>query len=82
MKNTKEIIPILTAIYCINQTNGKEDTDITNLLKYLFLSCFNSNVNMLMHACIKKTKTDIMPEINELLDKETNYKKYLETHKK
>ncbi len=82
MKNTKEIIPLLTAIYCINQTNSNKDTDITKILEYLFLRCLNSNVNMLMLACIGKTKSEIMPEIDKLLDGETNYKKYLEEHKK
>lgn len=82
MKNTKEIKPVLSAIYCINRTNGNEDADITELLKYLFLSCMDGNVNMLMLACIGKTKDQIMPEINKLLDGETNYKKYLEEHKK
>lgn len=82
MKNTKEIKPVLSAIYCINRTNGNEDADITELLKYLFLSCMDRNVNMLMLACIGKTKDQIMPEINKLLDGETNYKKYLEEHKK
>lgn len=82
MKNTKEIKPVLSAIYCINRTNGNEDADITELLKYLFLRCMDGNVNMLMLACIGKTKEQIMPEINKLLDGETNYKKYLEEHKK
>ena len=59
MKNTKEIIPVLSAIYCINRTNGNEDTYITELLKYLFLRCMNGNANMLMLACVGKTKEQI-----------------------
>lgn len=78
MKNTKEIKPILTAIFCINRTNGYEDTDITELLKYLFLRCMNGNVNMLMLACVGKTKEQIMPEISELLTQETQFNKYKE----
>lgn len=78
MKNTKEIKPILSAIYCINRTNGNEDTDITELLKYLFLRCMDGNVNMLTLACIGKTKEQIMPEINELLACETQFNKYKE----
>lgn len=27
MKNLKELQPILTAVYCINRTNGQEDED-------------------------------------------------------
>lgn len=81
MKNTKEIIPVLTAVYCINQINGNTDDDISNLLKYLFINCTNANVNMLTLACIGRTKESIMPELDELL-KETNYKKYKERKNK
>ena len=82
MKNTKEIIPVLSAIYCINRTNGNEDKDIAELIEYLFLRCMNGNTNVLMLACIGKTKEQIMPEINQLLEGETNYKKFLEIKKK
>ena len=81
MKNTKEIIPILTAIYCTNQTNGNTDTEISNLLKYLFINCTNANVNMLTLACIGKSKESIMPELDEIL-KDTNFKKYMERKNK
>lgn len=81
MKNTKEIIPILTAVYCINQTNGNTDKDISNLLRYLFICCTNSNVNMLTLACLGKSKESIMPELDAIL-KETNYKKYMESKNK
>ena len=82
MKNTKEIIPLLTSVYLINSTNDNENKDITNLLKYLFIKCTNENVNMLTLISIGKTKSQIMPELKELLNKETNYKEYLEAHKK
>ena len=36
MKNLKELQPILTAVYCINRTNGQEDEDIRNLIDYVF----------------------------------------------
>ena len=35
MKNLKELQPILTAVYCINRTNGQEDEDIRNLIDYV-----------------------------------------------
>lgn len=78
MKNTKEIKPILSAIYCINRTNGNEDKDIAELLEYLLLRCMDGNANLLMLACIGKTKEQIMPEINELLTQETQFNKYKE----
>ncbi len=81
MKNTKEIIPVLSAIYCINRTNGNEDKDIAELIEYLFLRCVNGNVNLLMLACIGKTKHQIMPEISELLTQETQFNKYKEGKK-
>ncbi len=76
MKNTKELKPLLTAIYCINRTNGNEDKDIAELLEYLFLKCMDGNTNMLTLACIGKTKKQLMLEINELLNQETQFNKY------
>lgn len=82
MKNMKEIQPILTAIFCLNRTNGHEDKDITLLLDYAFRRLFGANTNMLILACIGQTKEALMPTITELLENETQYKKYLEEHKK
>lgn len=81
MKNTKEMQAILTAIYCINLT-GNKDKDITNLCEYAFIRCTDVNFRMIALQTIGKSKDKIIPEINELLDSETNYKKYLEAYKK
>lgn len=75
MKNTKEILPIISAVYCINITNGNEDKDISKLIKYLLTRCLNSNANLLMLSCLGKTKQDIMPEIEQLLKEETKFYK-------
>lgn len=81
MKNTKEMQAILTAIYCINLT-GSKDKNITNLCEYAFTRCTDINFRMIALPTIGKSKDTIMPEVNELLDGETNYKKYLEAYKK
>lgn len=81
MKNTKEMQAILTAIYCINLTENK-DKDITNLCEYAFTRCTNINFRMIALQAIGKSTDTIMPEINELLDGETNYKKFMENKKK
>ncbi len=81
MKNTKEMQAILTAIYCINLT-GSNDKDITTLCEYAFTRCTDINFRMIGLQTIGKSKDTIMPEINELLDGETNYKKYKENYKK
>ena len=73
MRNTKEIKPILTALYCINFL-GNKDEDIDKIIKYAFNSLFNSNTNLLTLACIGKTKESAMPEILQLLKEETLYK--------
>lgn len=70
MKNTKEIRPILTALYCINFL-GNKDEDIDKILKYAFNSIFDSNTNLLTLACIGKTKEQVMPEIYQLLREDT-----------
>lgn len=82
MRNTKELYSILTAIQCINQTNGHRDEDIANLLKYTSIYITNSNYNMLTLSCIGRTKEEIMPELNKLLGEETKYLKFLERMKK
>jgi len=82
MKNIKELYSILTAIQCINQTNGHRDEDIANLLKYTSIYITNSNYNMLTLSCIGRTKEEVMPELNKLLGEETKYLKFLERMKK
>ena len=55
MKNTKELFPVLTAIFAINRT-GNEDKDITLILDYAFRRFFGGNTNLLMLACLGKQK--------------------------
>ncbi len=81
MKNAKEMQAILTAIYCINLT-GNKDEDITNLCEYGFTRCTNVNFRFIGVQLINQTKEKIMPEINELLNGETQFKKYMEAKKK
>lgn len=78
MKNTKEVITILSAIYCINRTGGHEDEDIDNVLDYAFYRLFGANRNLLMLACIGQTKETIMPQVMAMLEKDTQYKQFLE----
>lgn len=82
MKNTKEIKAILTAILAINQTSEHKDLDIALIIDYAFRRMFESNTNLLTLVCVGKTKEQIMPQITELLELETNYKNYLEEYKK
>ena len=70
MKNTKEIKPILTALYCINFL-GNKDEDKDKILKYAFNSILDSNTNLLMLACVGRTKEQAMPEIYQLLREDT-----------
>lgn len=78
MKNTKEMHALITAVYCINKTNGSEDKDITNLCRYIVLRCMNGNPNMMDILCIGKTKDEILPYLMQILEEETFYKKYME----
>ena len=77
MKHTDEVQSILTAIFAINRTNEHEDKDISLVLDYAFRRFYSSNTNLLTLACIGKTKTQIMPEVTQLLETTTQYKKYL-----
>ena len=82
MKNTKEVKAILTAIFAINRTSEHEDKDITLVLDYAFRRFFGANTNLLMLACVGKTKEQIMPEVMQVLKADTQYEKYLEEYKK
>lgn len=82
MKNTKEIKAILTAIFAINKTSKHEDKDISKILDYAFRRLFESNTNLLLLACIGKSKKDIMPEVMEMLKAETQFNKYMEEKQK
>ncbi len=82
MKHTDEVQPILTAIFAINRTNEHEDKDITLVLDYSFRRLFGANTNLLLLSCIGKSKEEIMPEVMQVLDESTQYKKYLEEYKK
>ena len=81
MKNTKEVQPILTAIFVINRTSGHEDKDISLLLDYAFRRLFGANTNLLLLACLGKTKKQIMPEVMRVLTADTQYEQYLEDYK-
>lgn len=80
MRNTKEIHEILTAIYCLNFV-GNNDKNIRSICDYAFQRIFNSNTNLITLACIGKTQEQILKEVNEMLFKETEYKKYVDWKK-
>ena len=81
MKHTNEIQTILTAVFAINRTSEHEDKDISLVLDYAFRRLFGSNTNLLTLACIGKTKKQILPEVTQLLERNTGYKQYLEEYK-
>lgn len=82
MKNTKEVKAILTAIFVINRTGGHEDKDISLILDYAFRRLFGANTNLLLLACLGKTKEQVMPEVMQVLRADTQYEKYLEEYRK
>ena len=82
MKNTKEVQSILTAIFVINRTGGHEDKDISLILDYAFRRLFGANTNLLLLACLGKTKEQVMPEVMQVLRADTQYEKYLEGYRK
>ena len=81
MKNSKEVLAILTAILCINQTNDHRDDDIAKICDYAFRRLFGSNTNLLILCCVGRSKEEMMPEIMQILEQETEYKKYLEEYR-
>ena len=82
MKHTDEVQSILTAIFAINRTSEHEDKDISLVIDYAFRRLYGSNTNLLTLACVGKTKEQILPEVMQVLESTTQYKKYLEEYKK
>ena len=82
MKHTDEVQAVLTAIFAINRTGEHEDKDISLVLDYAFRRFFGANTNLLILACLGKTKEQIMPEVMKILKSDTQYEKYLEDYKK
>lgn len=81
MKNTKEIQPILTAIFCLNRTDARNEL-INRICDYAFRRLFGANTNLLALACIGQPKEEIEKQVQYLLEQETAFKKYLEEYKK
>ncbi len=80
MRNTKEIQPILTAIFCLNRT-GERNEQIDRICDYAFRRLFGANTNLFSLACVGQSKEAMEQQINELLEKDTEFKKYLEEYK-
>jgi len=81
MKNTKEVQAVLTAIHCLNYTNGRRDNDIHKIVDYAFRRLFGANTNLITLCCVGKSKEQIMPEIMQVLETDTQYKNYLNEYR-
>lgn len=81
MRNTKEVQPILTAIFCLNRA-GEKNERIDKICDYAFRRLFGSNTNLLPLACVGQAKEAIERQVNELLATDTAFKKYSEEYKK
>lgn len=81
MKHLNELQFILVSIFAINATSEHKDNDISLILDYAFRRFYGSNTNLFTLACIGKTKDQIMPEVEKLLNN-TEYKKYMEEYQK
>ena len=55
MKNIKELQPILTALFALNQTSPNKDPEIGLILDYAYRTFFGANTNLLILACLGKT---------------------------
>jgi hypothetical protein len=78
MKNLKELQAILTSVYCINYASEHRDPDIRRIVDYAFRRLFGANTNLLTLCCVGRSKEDIIPELMQVLESETQFKQYLE----
>ena len=72
MRHTDEIHAILTAIYCINETTVKDD-DIAKLVEYTLFRVYKDSPVEMREYCNGKEKSDVMPDLIDLLISETYY---------
>ena len=68
-------------LYCLNRV-GEKDKQIELICDYTFQRLFGANTNLLALACIGQTKESMEKQVTELLEIETEFKKYLEEYKK
>ena len=80
MKNTKEVKAILTSIFCLNRTSEKNE-HIDKVCDYAFRRLFGANTNLLSLACIGQSKEAMEKQVQDLLEQETEFNKYLEEYK-
>lgn len=73
MKNSKEVMPILTALYVLNCTADNSDSAAEQILKYAFCRLFGSNTNLLLLACLGQTREGMLAQVEDLLKAETNF---------
>ena len=78
-KKLDELKFLLTSVLVINQTNEHKDNDISLILDYVFRRLYGANTNLFLLACAGKTKEQIMPEVQKLLE-HTQYNNYLEEY--
>ena len=74
MRYTDEIHAILTAIYCINETTAK-DEDVAKLIGYALFRVYQDSPVEMREYCNGKQKSDVMPDLINLLISETRYTK-------
>ena len=72
MRHTYEIHAILSSIYCINETTTK-DEDIKRLIEYALYRVYKESSTALREYCKDKEKSDVMPDLIDLLISETYY---------
>ena len=72
MRHTYEIHAILSSIYCINETNAK-DEDVKKLIEYALYRVYKESCTQMKEYC-KDKKSDVMPDLNNLLISETYFK--------
>ena len=71
MRHTYEIHAILSAIYCINETTVKDD--VAKLIEYALFRVYKDSPVQMREYCNGKEKSDVIPNLIDLLISETYY---------
>lgn len=76
MKHTKELQPILTAIYILNHIDGHTNEKVAKLTEYALHEICVAYSNMIKAITFTGGKADLLTYVEKMLAEDTNYNEY------
>lgn len=72
MKNGKEVLPLLQAVWFLNFAKYEnKDERMHEILEYAFRRVFGANTNLMVLAAVGREYEEVLADVNEYLKAET-----------